>query len=229
MKSLIDLIVDEGIVGINDPMLIEALTTGSWVVENSKHKTHSDNSRLALLGGHVLSLIVSEASYSTRSSVKDTSKLISTARSVEVLGNLGKTLGVGSKLRMGHGARSTGEGDLPSVNASALRALVAVVFVRTDFETTRDFVSKHLLNRLLKAPSGKPKSELQQWVQKTYSGDMPVYQVLEEAGPAHQRVFKVGVFVKGRRIGIGRGASKKQAEKNAALHALERIEEHNRT
>ena len=49
----------------------------------------------------------------------------------------------------------------------------------------------------------------------------PLYKVLEETGPAHAKVFRVGVFVDGKKFGEGLGKSKQIAEESAAKAALE--------
>ena len=61
---------------------------------------------------------------------------------------------------------------------------------------------------------------LQEKVQAKKQGS-PLYKVLEETGPAHAKIFKVGVFVDGKKLGEGTGKSKQIAEESAAKVALE--------
>ena len=65
-----------------------------------------------------------------------------------------------------------------------------------------------------------PKSLLQEQVQAKKQSS-PLYRVLEETGPAHVKIFKVGVFVNGKKLGEGSGRSKQIAEESAAKIALE--------
>ncbi|MBP5706996.1 MAG: hypothetical protein J6W76_06895, partial [Spirochaetales bacterium] len=66
------------------------------------------------------------------------------------------------------------------------------------------------------------KTLLQEYCQKTYN-DCPSYKLLDETGPEHQKRFQVSVSIEGRLLGEGVGASKKEAEKNAAEHAYRKI------
>jgi ribonuclease-3 len=56
---------------------------------------------------------------------------------------------------------------------------------------------------------------LQRFAQKT-----PVYTVLGEDGPQHERRFVAAAFLDGRELGRGEGRSKKEAEQRAAEAAL---------
>jgi ribonuclease-3 len=49
--------------------------------------------------------------------------------------------------------------------------------------------------------------------------------VMEETGPDHQKRFTIAVSVKGRRVGQGRGKTKKEAEQKAARMALENVDQ----
>lgn len=64
---------------------------------------------------------------------------------------------------------------------------------------------------------------LQKWCQSK-AGELPSYQVLEEIGPAHQRRFRLGVFVKGKLLGESEGTTKRGASVHAAKNAWEKIQ-----
>ena len=69
-----------------------------------------------------------------------------------------------------------------------------------------------------------PKTALQEYVQKKYK-ERPVYQVIEERGPDHQKEFTVSLVINGREIVTGEGPSKRKAEMNAARASLKKIED----
>ena len=71
-------------------------------------------------------------------------------------------------------------------------------------------------------PQRNWKAELQDYVQKMYQ-QVPVYEVLEESGPAHRKSFRVGVWMNKEKIGEGEGSSKKEAQTCAAQEAMECI------
>jgi ribonuclease-3 len=51
-----------------------------------------------------------------------------------------------------------------------------------------------------------------------------MYKVLSEEGPAHAKIFTVGVFIENQKMGVGVGRSKQEAEEFAAEQALEKLE-----
>jgi ribonuclease-3 len=55
--------------------------------------------------------------------------------------------------------------------------------------------------------------------------ELVAYRIVEASGPAHDRDFVAVADVSGEEIGRGAGKTKKAAEQEAALQALERVEE----
>ena len=66
------------------------------------------------------------------------------------------------------------------------------------------------------------KTELQEFCQREFN-TLPVYRVLKEFGPDHQKTFQVELMVRRKRGGVGQGSSKKEAEQQAAKEALEKL------
>jgi ribonuclease-3 len=64
------------------------------------------------------------------------------------------------------------------------------------------------------------KSHLQETAQSK-EGSTPIYKVLDENGPDHDKLFTVGVFVNGQLKGKGKGPSKQIGQQKAAEKALE--------
>ena len=67
-----------------------------------------------------------------------------------------------------------------------------------------------------------PKQRLMEWCQKRYK-TTPVYNVVDTTGPAHQRIFFIGVWVNGEQLATGTGTSKKEATIAAAVAAVKRL------
>ena len=67
-----------------------------------------------------------------------------------------------------------------------------------------------------------PKGELQEFLQAT-SSEAPTYNVVSASGPDHDRMFESAVYHQGVELGRGKGKSKKAAESQAALAALESL------
>jgi ribonuclease-3 len=93
-------------------------------------------------------------------------------------------------------------------------------------EIVENFIEKFVMGHLaeiLKTRSYKDaKSELQEVIQEKLKLT-PTYQVLEESGPAHKRIFKMGVYFGDKLIAAGTGASKQEAELEAAKNALKKV------
>lgn len=85
------------------------------------------------------------------------------------------------------------------------------------------FIKKSLLSTLPEIlESGSwmdPKSYLQELAQSV-EGATPVYKVVEETGPDHEKTFMIGVYVAGKLRGQGHGPSKQIGQQKAAEEAL---------
>jgi ribonuclease-3 len=56
------------------------------------------------------------------------------------------------------------------------------------------------------------------------SASLPVYKVISEEGPGHDKTFQVAVYFDGVELGFGSGKSKKKAEQAAAKKAIEKLD-----
>ena len=65
-----------------------------------------------------------------------------------------------------------------------------------------------------------PKSRLQELIQASHK-DLPLYTIATETGPEHKKEFIISVSYNKKELGTGKGASKKEAEEQAAKNALE--------
>ena len=85
---------------------------------------------------------------------------------------------------------------------------------------TADEVAKVILDKILADGSWRdPKSHLQEISQQVDSAT-PVYKVLSEEGPDHDKAFTLGAYVNDKLIGKGVGSSKQSAQQEAAKAAL---------
>jgi ribonuclease-3 len=100
------------------------------------------------------------------------------------------------------------------------------------YEDAEAFISKHILSKLdgiIKSGSWRdPKSHLQE-VSQRIDNQTPLYRVLEEVGPDHDKIFTLGVFVGDKLMGQGTGPSKQAAQQEAARAAIKNYEEHTKT
>jgi ribonuclease-3 len=207
----------------NPLLLAEALTHPS--VRHETQRRHFDNQRLEFLGDAVLQLVMTEhlfGSFKAEAEGKLT-KLRSRLVSREALTVHAAALELGSYLMMGRGEESSGGRVRNSTLADAFEALVGAIYLDSDLATVRRFILEQAgadLAQLVEEPVDiNPKGHLQELLQ-SISPRSPVYEVLSQTGPEHEKTFVVRAVWEGITLGEGTGRSKKQAETVAAVEAM---------
>jgi len=110
-----------------------------------------------------------------------------------------------------------------NVLAAVLEAALAALYLEHGFEVIEGAVVGAFEPRIEYALSTHVdhKTELQEALART--GRSVNYTVLDVEGPPHERMFTAAATVEGEKVGVGRGRSKKDAEQQAAMRALERL------
>lgn len=206
----------------NKEYLEVALSHSSYAYE-----THSkSNERLEFLGDSVLSLIVSEKLFLThrKDDEGDLSKIRASLVCENGLFELSKKIDLAKEIRLGRGEEMGGGRNRPSVISDAFEALLAAIFLDSDFYTAKkwllDLMEDEFLNLPDKKRFGDYKTALQEHTQKGTKGKV-TYTKISEDGPDHNKHFVCAVFVDEKEIARGDGRTKKEAEQNAAKRALE--------
>lgn len=141
------------------------------------------------------------------------------------LADISRMFGLGRFLLLGKGETHTGGHDKNSILANAFEALIASVYLDQGFGAAFGLIERHFKNLIAAASSftvGQDyKSRLQEAVQRT-GREVPVYEVVGETGPDHDKTFFVAMRV-GDIETRGTGKSKKTAEQEAARKGLERL------
>jgi ribonuclease III len=126
-------------------------------------------------------------------------------------------------LRLSRGEKRGTPRARTQILANSYEAVVGAIYMDQGFEPAREFIQKSLLSTLptiLETGSWMdPKSHLQELAQSV-EGYTPVYKVLEEIGPDHDKTFTIGVFVNNVLRGQGTGPSKQIGQQSAAEKAL---------
>jgi ribonuclease-3 len=108
--------------------------------------------------------------------------------------------------------------------ANSYEAVLGAIYLDSGYDEAKKFVTHSLLNtfdQILEEGSWMdPKSYLQELAQSK-EGLTPIYKVLDEAGPDHDKAYTVGVFINGQIRGRGSGPSKQAGQVAAAKAALE--------
>lgn len=208
----------------NLDLLVTALTHRSYVNEHKK-SVSEHNERLEFLGDAVLELAVTEYLYANFSEPEGilTSWRAALVRT-ESIGAAGEALGYGSLVRMSRGEKNGSERARLQIMANAFEAVTGAIYLDQGFEVARQFIYDNIIVKLddiLKEGSWRdPKSHLQE-VSQRIDNETPVYKVLSEEGPDHDKLFTLGVFVGDQLMGQGSGPSKQAAQQMAAKRAIE--------
>jgi len=208
----------------NKNYLQTALTHSSYVNE---HKLTKDNERLEFLGDSVLGLIVSNYIFAYKSSLKEgeLTKIRSTIVCEKSLMHIAEKLKIGQYIKLGKGEKISGGAKRASILADAVEALIAAIYLDSDFDNVSKYVLDWLGDTIKGALDNKKnddyKSKLQEEVQKV-RGRTLKYELIAMKGPDHDRIFTIGVYCDNKLIGTGKGHSKKEAEQLAAKDALEK-------
>ncbi|TVQ31671.1 MAG: ribonuclease III [Phycisphaeraceae bacterium] len=200
-------------------LLVEALTHAS--IADSRVLS---NERLEFLGDAVLGMVVCEHLFSEFPDLLegDMTKIKSAAVSRRTCAVIADSLGLTDLLKLGKGMQT--HHTLPSsLAAAALESIIGAVYLDGGYEAARDFLMPHLAPFIQRsATSGHQhnfKSVLQHVAQEQMDAT-PMYILLDEKGPDHAKCFEVCVQIGADRYESSWGASKKQAEQQAALNAL---------
>lgn len=204
--------------------LVTAFTHRSYVNEHRK-SVNEHNERLEFLGDAVLELAVTDYLYRNYSEPEG---ILTSWRAALVntdsISAAGDALGFEPLLRMSRGEKKGSIRARQQILANAFEALIGSIYLERGYEDAEKFVAKHILSKLdgiVETGSWRdPKSHLQE-VSQRIDGETPTYRVLDEAGPDHDKIFTLGVFVGDRKMGVGIGPSKQVAQQQAAKAALE--------
>ena len=186
------------------------------------------NQRLEFLGDSVLGLVLSRELFEKFPANSEGLLTKSRARLAngQSLAAHSRAFGLGNYLVMSRGEEATGGRDRDSALADAYEALLGAIFLDGGLEPARAFLVREFAADFseLSATAGieNPKGDLQELMQ-SFSPNPPDYQFIAASGPDHERVFESAVLHEGKELARGRGKSKKAAESDAALAALEKL------
>src|SRR5580765_4045855 len=204
-----------------------AMTHTSWLNEAGKPE-RSDNERLEFLGDAVVDLVVSDLLMTRFPDRRegDLSRARAALVSESGLAQVATAIDLGRFMLLGKGEERTGGRTRPSILANALEALMGAIYIDAGFDAVAAVAARLFERRLEDVDSHARldyKSRLQERAQALWQ-TAPVYEVVAEEGPDHDKRFEVALSLGGRAFGRATGRSKKEAEQGAAAAALAAIE-----
>lgn len=214
----------------NLEILNQSLTHTSYTYELDGNNGLLHNERLEFFGDAVLGFIISEYIYKKypHSTEGDLAKIRSKVVSRPILTKRAKHLELGKYLLLGKGEEMSDGRSRHSILADTLEALIGAIYLDLGLGKSRLFILGQFEEEIEKITSNVHvqdyKTDFQEFTQKKFR-ILPVYKVINRKGPDHNRIFEIAVMIKGKIWGIGKGGSKKEAQQQAAFHALQKVEE----
>lgn len=211
-----------GHVFVHKALLQQALTHRSF--------SAGHNERLEFLGDAVLDLVISHMLYDKLDQLPegDLSRMRAKLVQQDSLHEVALRLNLPQCLRLGEGELRTGGQNRPSILADAVEALIGAVYLDGGYDgATR--VVRHLfagvrMDASLSARAKDAKTALQEWLQSR-QWHLPVYEVEEIRGVAHQQVFVVRCRIQEQDLTcLGQGPSRRAAEQHAAALVLDHLQ-----
>lgn len=210
----------------NDVNLLEqSLLHSSYANENNIEK-FANNERLEFLGDAVLEIITSSYLFNKYPEMLEgeLTKLRASIVCEPTLASFAKKIELGDFILLGKGEENSGGRGRASVLSDTVEAIIGAIYLDGGLQKAEAFVSEMFLKQLDRSKLFvDSKTHLQELIQKF--SDQPVqYEILDESGPDHNKIFKVSVSHMNEIIGLGSGRSKKSAEQEAAYNAIKNME-----
>ncbi|MCX5800396.1 MAG: ribonuclease III [Candidatus Eisenbacteria bacterium] len=213
----------------NKPALLrQALTHKSYLHENSG-KGEGSNGRMEFLGDSVLGLVVNEFLYQQFPLAEEgeLTKMKSLLVSKAVLARRARAMHIGHFLFLADAEVESGGRERTSIVADSLEALIGAIYLDKGPDVVKKFLHENLLCDAEKIVGDSKHTNYKSILQEYIQGEFrihPVYRVLCEKGPEHEKLFTVEVSANRRVLGRGSGKNKKEAEQAAAREAVAELE-----
>ncbi|CCB90626.1 Ribonuclease 3 [Waddlia chondrophila 2032/99] len=210
-------------------LLSLAFTHRSYINENND--AHEHNERLEYLGDSILGFLIAEYLYKYLPNTPEGELSYLRSRLVEASSCViyVQKLDLEQYLLLGKGEQMNDGRGRDSILADLFESLIGAIYLDGGMDAARLFLFKNFskeIEEILKTPICNWKAQLQDYCQKKYRHP-PLYKVVSESGPDHQKIFTISVLINNQEVGHGEGPSKKEAQQAAAKDAFSRIEKQN--
>ncbi len=208
--------------GNNYLLYEQALTHSSYAHEKGHRR--ANNERLEFLGDAVLELVISDYLYEQYPQLPEgkLTKLRADLVCEASLARLAYRINLGKFIRLGRGEIVGGGASRPSLLSDAVEALIGALYLDLGLEQCRIHVLGLFQPVLIELQEGvlrrDYKTLLQEFSQARFL-KTPVYRIINESGPDHNKIFEAEVIIVDDVVGRGKGHSKKEAEQGAAKEA----------
>ena len=205
----------------------KALTHSSYTQEQNLSPIDSYE-RLEFLGDSVLKLLTSEILFETYPDFPEgkLSKIRSIVVSDATLAKIFKSHKLEEKLILAKHDKKQGLLKNDTICACAFESILGAYYLEGKLKSLKNFLKKVLMPYIEDVNSNyinfNAKALLQEYTQ-SIDKKLPIYELINEDGPAHKKTFTVQVTYNGTIYGTGTGTTKKEAEQNAATQACKTL------
>jgi len=214
-------------ISFNDiSLLARAFTHRSYINEHSGEGL-LHNERLEFLGDAVLELVVTDYLYHEYPDRPegDLTAFRSSLVNTIMISLAAQELNMNEYLLLSKGeAKDTGKAR-QYILANTFEAVIGAIYLDQGYEVSREFIATALFDRLHDIVEKKLYKDAKSWLQELvqeHEKITPVYKVISEVGPDHDRIFEIGVYFEDTLEAVGKGTSKQEAEQDAARNAIEK-------
>ncbi|OBV28512.1 ribonuclease III [Helicobacter sp. CLO-3] len=205
----------------NHSLLVEALTHRSCI------KPYN-NERLEFLGDAVLDLLVGEYLFERFPKYDEgkLSKMRSSLVNEKSFADFARDVGIGEMLRLSSSEEHNHGRQKDSLLSNAFEAVIGAIYRESGLERAREIVyrilAEHYPNMQMQDLTIDYKTALQEITQERFA-KLPIYELLSQSGPDHQKQFTMQISINGEVYAVGQGNSKKSAQQACAKIAYEKL------
>ncbi len=211
-------------INFNDKnLLMRAFVHRSYVNEHPEVGRH--NERLEFLGDAVLELVVTEYLFNEYDNPEgELTNWRASLVNAKILSKIAQKLNFQDYIMLSKGeANDKNPKAKQYILADAFEAVTGAIYLDQGYDVVKKFILENVITELPYILKNElyidAKSKFQELAQAK-TGITPTYQVLDEQGPDHNKLFQVGVFLNDKMIATGEGSSKQEAQMDAARNAL---------
>lgn len=217
-----------GITFNNTDLLKQALVHRSYLNEHPDFPV-GHNERLEFLGDAVLEIVVTEFLYLNFKDTDegDLTNWRASLVNAKMLHVIATELNLEDNLYLSKGeAKDKNKKSRQYILANAVEAVIGAMYLDQGIDAAKAFILKNIVSKLdeiLRSESYlDPKSRFQEEAQEK-KGITPHYEILNEEGPDHAKLFTVGLYLGTEMITSGEGSSKQEAQVDAAAKGLKKM------
>lgn len=212
----------------NEDLIRQAMVHRSYINEHPDFSV-GHNERLEFLGDAVLEIVVTEYLFLNFKDVPegDLTNWRASLVNAKMLYEIAQELKIEEALYLSKGeAKDKNKKSRQFILANAVEAIIGAIYLDQGLAVAKEFILKNIVCKLKDILANRsyldPKSLFQEKAQEA-RGITPHYQILDEVGPDHAKVFTVGLYLGEELVTTGAGSSKQEAQVAAATDGLKKM------